>query len=354
MTEHLINTNKNINEYENKHITLDSYPQIVFIETTRNCNLKCPMCERAQKYGNKNDKSLNMDLDLLKKIENELFQYAEIIDYHGNGEFLCYPYFHEALKLARQHNCRIRTVTNLMTRDKARLDALLKDDVILCISIDSPYKTQYEKLRYGASFDLLCENLEYIKNSKKKDITVMMTLAKDNIHSLKDMMFFLKKYGIKKLCIWNRYLNIDDQNNINYHIDAANAQISNAFKEAKELGIEIRLLAWPCFDEQKYTGLSLCVKPWMSIHINYDGSIGMCDFNETPDIFRNLNITKIPFNEIWNSKEYQKLRKAFLLDENIEFCSEFCIGKRFIDFEDILYPKSSKFIVGSNSNENII
>ena len=85
----------------------------------------------------------------------------------------------------------------------------------------------------------------------------------------------------------------------------------------------------------------------MSIHINYDGEVGICDFNETPDDFKGLNINEQSFLKIWNSKKYIELRKRHVSKEYIKFCSDFCIGKRFVDFEEILYlPKKQEIVSG--------
>lgn len=346
----MTNKQKNIMEYEKNKTELESFPQIVFIETTRNCNLKCSMCERARIYGNTQQDNLNMSRQVLHKIAKELFPHSEYVDFHGNGEFLCYPYFHEAMELARKYGCKIRTVTNLMTSDKSKLLSLSKDDVLLCVSIDSPYKEQFEKIRLGASFEKLCENLKYLSNLGKSDIAVMMTLAFDNITSLTEMLKLLNKFNINKLFIWNRYLNLDDSNNIIHHLEMANKEIQKAFELATAYGIEIRLLTWPKYNDEYYCGLKYCIKPWMSVHINYDGSIGMCDFNETPKMFSELNVSKSKFTSIWNSKEYIKLRTSFLENKHIDFCSDCCINKRFIDFEDILYPSTKRFIVNNFQN----
>lgn len=350
-----MNNNSMLNsiEYEKRVINLESYPKIVFVETTRNCNLNCPMCERATKYGNTYSSSLNMDLKTLLRISDVFFERANIIDFHGNGEFLCYPYFSEAIKLATDHNCRIRTVTNLCTSNARKIEILASNVDILCVSMDSPHKETYESLRLGGKIELVINNLQYLVKMGRNDVIIMMTIARDNLYELHDMLKFVSSLGLNKLYIWQRFLEKEDPNNIIHYLSEAKEVIIEATKKAKTLGVELRMLSWP--EHREYnSNYCPCIKPWMSIHINYDSTIGMCDFNETPSIFNGLNINDQDFDRIWNSVQYIELRRKHILQEHVDFCSDVCIGKRFIDFEELIYPPKYQEIISGDKIANVL
>lgn len=348
----IMDINREINrfEYENQSTVLKSFPQIVFVETTRNCNLKCTMCERAKKYGSYYSRELDMDIRTLLRVSETLFDKAEIIDFHGNGEFLCFPFFFEAIDLALKHNCKIRTVTNLCTTNRRKIKALASSIDYLCVSLDSPNKKTYESLRIGGDFDVVIDNLRYLVQSGRNDVIVMMTIAYDNLYELNDMIKFISSLGLKKLYVWQRFLPKFDENNIIHHLEESKRYFSRVVNNSAELGVELRMLSWPKHNSLCKDSLP-CLKPWMSVHINYDGTIGMCDFNETPLAFDGLSIIDSDFDAIWNSSQYTELRHRHIAKEQIEFCSELCIGKRFVDFEELIYPQKGEDII---SGERIL
>lgn len=343
----------NQKEYLDSKSILKSYPRVVFVELTQNCNLACKMCDRAKKYGNIHNRKLNMTMELYKKIEKQLFPFVKIIDLHGNGETTQHPDFLSFLDIAKKYNTRVRMVTNLNIPNEKTVEKIIKNDILLAISIDSPVPKDYMEIRKGSSFDLLTNNLNLIKKYRKKyktciDLRILMTIDRKNIKDLNKMIDFIKSFDIRKISVWRRYLDQGDTNDIILDIDSVTKKLLASMNYATKHDIELRVISWPKKFTNKYKFPKKCIKPWSCIHINYDGSIGICDFNETPEGLSKYSLANNNFDEIWNNDFYVKLRESFCKGTPSEkFCAEVCKNENYIDFEENFEKSKEKFIMNN-------
>jgi MoaA/NifB/PqqE/SkfB family radical SAM enzyme len=350
----------NICEYEKGAEYLSSYPRIVFIELTRNCNLRCFMCKPQNLYPSKYNTDYDMGFDNYKKIADELFPYAEIVDLHGLGESTIIKNFEKYYDYCLSFDCKTRIVTNLVGIPEHILCKIIRNNSMLALSIDSPNKEGYEKIRCGAKYELMVHKLNLVNEYREQynvhnHITVHMLLYFDNLHEISAMVEFAKRFGIQRVLIWGMEISKSNSSNVIYHLEKAHKHIEEGFERANELGVELRISEslTRIVDSKKVLKFSRCIAPWMYTAVNYNGEISFCDCRTepSPTSLKGNNAFRQSFSDIWNNTAYLNMRKAFCsgVDKVAELetgCSK-CSLIRFIDFEDHLYEPFKKRVVNN-------
>ncbi len=294
---------------ERGKIIIRNKPVIAQIEPTSQCNLKCKMCIR-DKIGVPIG---NLSFENFKKILEKLDSLFKI-HLSGQGEPFLNKEIFEMIRYANKKGILINTNTNATTLTK---EVILKISDVeigeIGISIDSPDKKEYEKIRKGAKFEKVIENVKNLtRELKKKERKTIVTLAavilKNNINELPEFINLARKLGIRKIV----FQTIQEKEDYvkKYSKETKGQRVSelknlreniNKTKElAKKYGIVV------IFDEEKSPG---CIWPWRSIYINWEGYVTLCC--KILDYRKPLigNILQQDFEEIWNSREYQIARK---------------------------------------------
>ena len=156
------------------------FPNVLHIELTSMCNLRCEMCPHIRMKREKK----HMDLDLFKKLVDSLPpKKVDVIALYFFGEPLLYPHLVEAIHYLKTKRPEIytfiRTNAQLLKEDLAR--NLLNSGLdSLQFSIEGANKQTYEKIMTGASYDEMLTNLETYLNLKKqtnsRQFTTILTL----------------------------------------------------------------------------------------------------------------------------------------------------------------------------------
>lgn len=292
-----------------KPLIVKNKPIIAQIESTSECNLKCKMCIRKEVGVPIGTMSLENFKIILDKLDS-LFK----IHLSGQGESLLNPEIFEMIDYANKKGAIVYLVTN---------GTLLTENIIkricsvnigeLAISIDSPKKEIYEKIRVGSNFDKVIGNIKNLateleKNKKKTVLSVSAVILKDNIGDLTEFIELAKNLGIKKLGF--QKMQEKDDYLQKYSSAAAEQKVSDhdilfrkKIEEAKRFANENKITL--IFDEEKSPG---CIWPWRSMYITWNGHVTPCckilDYREP--YFG--NILKEDFWKIWNGKEFQMFR----------------------------------------------
>ncbi|MEX2688984.1 MAG: radical SAM protein [Candidatus Njordarchaeum guaymaensis] len=185
----------------------DSYPEVLQIEPTNDCNLNCIMCIRRFW----NEKVGYMDLKTYEKIAHESFNKLKKVVLYGFGEPLVHPKFIDMVAIARKFlpdTGKILFSTNgsLLTARKA--DKLIKEIGVdeISFSIDSTDFTELERIRKGAEAKKIFENLRYVLNSKKKakrmlQVAIEIVIMKKNLKELPKLIEKAAEMGIDKILV---------------------------------------------------------------------------------------------------------------------------------------------------------
>ena len=143
---------------------------MVDIELSSICNLKCPMCYTITDGFKKKVDTKRMDLDLFKKIIDEIGGKVPAIRLSLRGEATLHKNFVECIKYAKDNG--IKEVSTLTHGFKLTIPFFKKivDAGIdwITISVDGTYKT-YETIRKPLKFQDLLTKIQNIHNYKKQN-----------------------------------------------------------------------------------------------------------------------------------------------------------------------------------------
>lgn len=81
--------------------------KFIYLEITKNCNLKCPFC--PSRNSNLHE---NVSIPLFKQTINKIKQYTNTVYLHVLGEPLIHPYFVDLVNICNQNDINVRLTTN--------------------------------------------------------------------------------------------------------------------------------------------------------------------------------------------------------------------------------------------------
>ena len=327
-----------LNEIEiaNNETCLKSFPRILKIDITQNCNLRCKMCKaHLQKtpYG----KIQKTDL----KILNILFKYAEDVEWQG-GEPFSYKYFKYFIDLANKNKLKQSIISNGLLLNDEYIKKIVDYNIELTLSIDSVYEKIYENIRFGGKFKLLLKNKEKLcsyrklknSNAKLKLNAVLSRWNYKNENNFIDIIEFANKYNFTDIDIycdlWEEDLELKRE-----YIKIFNTKRNDLISLAEKYGINLSIQV-PQFNSnlpvssfrssvrsdsinfpKKY-----CLLPWKKVHIKFDKVVlidGTC-----PKIgVLSSNTKKFFMNEIWNGEKVIKIRKNIICND-IKYLNNIC------------------------------
>ncbi len=293
-----------------KPLIVKNKPVIAQIEPTSECNLQCEMCIR-EKIGVPIG---TMSFEDFKKILDKLDCLFKL-HLSGQGEPFLNPELFKIVKHANEKGIIVYFTTNGTLLTKNIIEKICEVEIgEIGVSIDSPRKEVYERIRKGAKFEKVLENIKNLneelrRRNKKTIVSIASVLLKDNIEDIPEFVLLAKKIGIKKVGFQTMqekedYLNKYNPKAKSQVISNLNEKLKEKINEAKKIAKENNITL--IFDEEKSPG---CIWPWRSIYITWDGYVTPCckilDYRKP--YFG--NILKDDFWRIWNGENYQMYRK---------------------------------------------
>ena len=292
-----------------KSVILDYKPVIAQIESTSNCNLRCEMCIR-EKIGVPIG---NMSFENFKKILDKLDCLFKV-HLQGQGEPFLNQELFDMIKYANEKGIVVMLNTNGTALTKGIIDKICRAYIGgISVSIDSAKKEKYEKIRKGASFEKVTNNVKALTSELKRRkkltiVSLVVVVLKENLEELLDFVKFAEELGIKKIIFQIIQAKEDYvrqyENGAKKQIAIDRNEIKGKIKEVKEAAKRKKIFV--VFDQEK---IGRCIWPWRSIYITWNGHVTPCckilDYRKP--MFG--NILKEDFWKIWNGKEYQIFRK---------------------------------------------
>jgi len=264
----------------------EGFPLNLDIDVTSACNLRCPMCMRNSKAGKENPlfrKPKHFDFDLYKRLideASELGIYA--VKLLWVGEPLVYPRIVDMIKYAKDKGIEdvILTSNAVLLTGKMSRELISAGLDKLYFSFDAPYKEAYEKIRVGAKFDEVLQNIKNLNemraemNSLSPTTRAAMVLLPGHESSFEDY-----KALFSNIVDIVAYLDHIDYNKDYYMAEG-------------------------------YKGKQFsCSQLWHRLHIRVDGEVCVCcnDYDASCDIGKIKDMTII---EAWNHDKLVEIRKS--------------------------------------------
>lgn len=288
-------------------------PVSIDIVLTKACNLRCIFCIS---YGSlKNDRW--MSFDLYERIARKLFPSALGLFICSGGEPFLYPRLRDALKLARQYRTMTTITSNGMLLNRKNAQWLVEDQSLheLCISFDGASKDTLERIRRGANFDTILENISYLTNLKTKAgviyprLWLRYVVMKSNATELPDVFQLCATHGLYKVDV--KYLTVsndlDFDESLHSHPELAREVFSEARRQARDHRVGVQLPALPGSSDRGRK----CLDPWQFLQIDTDGSLRFCYQGWR----QRLGFFDEDFESIWRGEHYQRIRRTIDSDK---------------------------------------
>lgn len=142
-------------------------PYAVQMEITTKCNLRCEMCARSKEQAGAVNS--DMPLDLFNSIVTKLRYPTRHVTLVGLGEPLLNPQVYSMIRSAKENGLKVSLISNFALLDRDKSLALIDSGLdFLYVSFDSAMKSTFEKIRTGACFEKVIDNVKLFVRTKKE------------------------------------------------------------------------------------------------------------------------------------------------------------------------------------------
>ena len=262
-------------------------PHQFYVEPTNRCNLKCQMCvqdkmARAKGY---------MELDLMKKIIDEVSEFDPFFDFCRQGEPLIHPQLVEMIEYAINKGLtKTRLITNATLLRKNISARLIKSGLRkINISFNGYDRESYERIQKGAGFDRTLRNLfNFLKlkieiNSRTPHVEISMVEYQNLKEKFNQFFELFKKLPVERIRV-SKLINFFGSNE-------DKVLEENIKKEYKE---------WPS-----------CKVPFRFFNINWNGDVSPCIIDYDSKYIVG-NVSNCSVLEVWNNEKMKFFRDCHI------------------------------------------
>jgi len=264
--------------------TVSDFPIYLLIEPVSACNLRCTMCFQIDKNFSDNQNFMGMmDLELFKQVIDQAYQGGTgAITLASRGEPTLHPKLGDMLEYCAGKFFELKLNTNATKLNEKLIHQILKSDVTdVVFSVDSYTKEDFEKIRVGAVFEQVINNIQKFKMIREqfypnsKCATRISGVQVD------------KKQDPKKFKeFWEKYVD---------HVTVVPMQIRwDTYHNPKEIA-----------------GTKPCDLLWERMYVWYDGICNPCDMDYMSKLSTG-SVKDKSIREIWHGELYSKLRDGHL------------------------------------------
>ena len=266
-----------------KQKLLTKFPLYLLIEPTSICNLRCIMCFQVDNSFTKKKYMGMMPWSIFSKaVDEAASKGCKAITLASRGEPSLHPKLPEMIKYISDRGILdLKINTNATRLDDKLAYSILENNVSeLVFSVDAGTKETYEQIRVLGKFHKVVQNIKnfkYIRDKhfkKSKCITRIAGVKVKKEQNIDQMVSFWKKY-------------------------------------VDEVSIKPATPRWDSYNNEPINIKHSCSQLWERMYVWYDGKINPCDF-DYKSFLSVGNIKNNSLEEIWNSKEYNSLRKKHL------------------------------------------
>lgn len=293
-------------------------PLSLYFGATRRCNLDCVMCA-TKLLKRVPDLSYERFRHILDQVPPHTMRGCQI---GGTGEPLLNPDLIRMFTYAKKRGFITHLTTNatLLTEPKA-LPILQVLDVI-AVSVDGATKETYEKIRRGAVFENVIENIQTLTALKKKiraptHIRINFVASTLNFHEIPQMVALASKLGVDVLDI--RALREAFQWKPKAKYKQTIDELSISFSSLKKY-LPPKSKVELCVETPRPT-FPICDWPFKTCYITEDGFVTPCCNIPEPGVSFG-NVFDTPLAEIWNNQPYREFRRGFITGQPPAPCKD--------------------------------
>lgn len=344
-----------LNELEiiEKKITLKSFPRMLTVSLTSDCNIRCKMCHIPQTRWMFPDGKIDEICSLMPKIQAILW--------HG-GEPFFYDKVDKLINEAKKYNLRQIISTNGLLLNDNRIEQIIASNMEVNFSVHGLTKDVYEKIHCGGNFNKLIDNLKKFKNLKDKKNSnikygIKFLVMKSNYKQFINLYEFVKNFGFNHVYVNTlgeetridenllfcenkkeviKYINdISEELKLKFKNDnifyEAWLPNNNEYNENIEINENNKIIPnnkicdTGGFENKKSF---CCYIPWQSLYIDAGGYVrNGCFCNDM--IIGNINENCL--EEIWNNEKQLSIRERIINNGFDSKCSVDCKNNRILE-----------------------
>ena len=276
-------------------------PVSVSAELTNNCNLKCPECLAGS--GQMKRPHGFMDIELFRRVIEELRPYLYKINLYFQGEPMLHPLFITFIESCRGINSTVSTNGQFLSPENSEqlVGAGLNR---LIVSVDGADQESYSAYRINGDLERVTRGLDLVaeaiarKRSKMK-LEIQLLVNSYNEHQIPEVRILAKKL---KASLSLKSMQILKKEDIGSWLPSG-----RIFRRYEMIDGEYVI---------KNRMADRCARLWFNPVITWDGKVLPCCFDKDAEyIVGDLN--QESFREIWNGPRYRVFRKALLKDRSM-------------------------------------
>jgi len=318
------------------------YPKKLTVALTDRCNLKCFICTREEFEGEIGSKGSNLVLENIRKLEPALRE-AKIIQLTGFGETFLHPQLGEALDYIYAINPRedlIYFVSNGTLLSHAWGEKLDKRLNYLAISLNAarpetykrdmhPYLFRYTRdsapkayqgkqfaednkrerpCQFEQTVGRIGDFMSALSQQSARRVSLHYVVHRDNIDEMAEFIRLAHSLGISQVS-FTHYL-VNRVENIEFSIFFEKERYNTALNDAVVLGLELGVGVFGrrffTEEERTFDAERDCDWPINQAMVFTRGESSPCCYIGEVDLG---NAFKTNFDDVWNGKPYQKLRR---------------------------------------------
>jgi len=251
----------------------------------------------------------------------------------GVGEPFLSPHFFDLVEEATRRDIAPHTITNGTTLSERVVERIYASGLVeVAVSLDTPRKESFERIRAGADFDRVLAGVRRLCGHglrRRLLVSVWATIWRDTVAETPELVRLAADLGVDSLFL-------------NFSLwDWNDPGAARAVAGARPVGDDIyRESARRSREEAARSGLALvvlppgagaarssilrCEWPWRSAFVTCDGHVTPCCKIARPADCSLGNAFTTPFRAIWNGPRYRAFRAAFLRGEPPAVCDAAC------------------------------
>jgi len=248
-----------------------------------------------------------MEIELFKRVMNELHPYLLNTNLYFQGEPMLHPGFFSFLESCQNTHTTVSTNGHFLSTEncdkivKAGLDKLI-------ISLDGMDQDIYSKYRVNGKIDIVKSGIERIaearhRNRSKLKVEIQFLVSRLNEHQIQKAKEFAKK---NKAVLRLKSMQINDKKDIDKWLPQ-NGRLSRYRLKDGEYTLKNSLP-------------NRCARLFFNPVITWDGKVIPCCFDKDAEHVMG-DLSQDSFRDIWSGPKYRIFRKSILSGRHmIEIC----------------------------------
>lgn len=257
-------------------------PQIVQVEVTSACQLRCVFCPRTVLADHW------VTAHLPWEMFSSLFPFlrrTKLVHLQGWGEPLLHPRLWDMAAAIKERHGRVSLTTNAVLLDQAASQEACRIGFdLIAISVAGAQAATNDSLRLGSHLDQICANISYLCQLKPRPkVNLVMQMMKPNLEELPELVTLAARLGVDGVVAPNLdytpTAEVDALRAFDYSPDPRHLELTEeAKRRGKELGVKVHI----CPLRPSNDVLMCDADPVHNVWISVRGEVTPCPYLTLP------------------------------------------------------------------------